>query len=70
MFISHPFKGSWHRDDFTDDMILGGYRPLLMLEACQDGDEVLVGGRWTDYIDTGARMTDKHLHTRTMRPLP
>lgn len=65
-------RTEWHRLDFTDDMLTGGpYRPLLMLEGCQHGDEVLVGGRWMcSGLDWGAQMTAMHLPTRTKRPLP
>lgn len=69
-FVAHPRGNSWHRDDFFTDMLEEGDRPLLLLEACQEGDEVLVKGRWTTYIDKGAQMTRMHLHTRTKRPLP
>jgi hypothetical protein len=63
----------WHRDDFTNEMLEDGYRPLLEGEACEHGDEVRLplSHRWSDSgLDFGARMTSRHLHTRTRRPVP
>jgi hypothetical protein len=63
----------WHRKDFTNEMLEGGYRPLLEGEACEHGDEVHLPlqDRWSDSgLDFGARMTSRHLHTRTRRPVP
>jgi hypothetical protein len=62
-----------HRNDFTNEMLEGGYRPLLEGEACEQGDEVHLPlqDRWSDSgLDFGARMTSRHLHTRTRRPVP
>lgn len=69
-----PPKGKdWHNLYFfqDNDWLEGGYRPLLMLEPCEEGDEVLWQGKWTSRgIDKGAPMTAMHLPTRTKRPLP
>jgi hypothetical protein len=65
-----PAGMQWHRDDFTPEMLPNGYRPLLMGEPCQSGDEVRYMGTWNNDVDTGFAMTHLHLHTRTTRPLP
>lgn len=63
----------WHRDDFTAEMLDGGYRPLLLDEITPDGDDA-----WRDHwkiwqpiedcSKTGTR--EYAIPCRTKRPLP
>ena len=61
----------WHRSDFTLGMLHGGYRPLLMGEVEQDGDEFFgpTSREWIDSPDARKVVDDRH-HVRTTRPLP
>ena len=71
--IAKPKGKNWHNIEFYHypEWTPEGYRPLLMLEPCEEGDEVLWQGKWTTRgIDKGAEMTALHLPTRTKRPLP
>jgi len=68
---TRPPRGkSWHTLSFPWELLVEGERPLLELEPCEEGDKVLVKGKWCDGIDTGAQMTPSHLPTKTTRPLP
>ena len=66
--------GDWHRDDFTESMLLVGHRPLLMDEMPVQGDEILTvaSGQWglqrREQLDT--RAIRVQCHQRTQRPLP
>ena len=66
--------GDWHRNDFTESMLLLGFRPLLMDEMPVQGDEILQCNpeRWelqrADQLE--ARASSLQLHQRTQRPLP
>jgi hypothetical protein len=61
----------WHRSGFTLEMLPHGYRPLLMGEVEQDGDEFFgpVSGEWINSPDARKVVDDRH-HVRTTRPLP
>jgi hypothetical protein len=63
----------WHRKTgWTAEMLPPGTRSLCDGEACEQGDEVILPsqGRWSGIgLDFGAKMTARHLHTRTTRPL-
>lgn len=68
-----PPGQQWHRDDWTQDMLPEGYRPLLLGEVEQPEDEFWgsLKKQWFSppcYSDVGARPRD--LHRRTRRPLP
>lgn len=66
----------WHRQDWTLNMLCGGWRPLVMGEPREPSDQIyglLGSGPWTAYsnihtADTHARRDS--IHTRTLRPLP
>lgn len=68
--VQPPDGFLWHCMGWTPNMLPDGWRPLLLNEPCETGDQVLVSGQWREGIDTGARMTPRHLPTRTRRPLP
>ncbi len=65
---------NWHRKDFTIDMLPDGYRPVLLGEARQPGDEYLVAD-WIAFkggeesLDKDGLTKGSYL-TRTKRPLP
>jgi len=64
----------WHRNDFTNEMLEGGFRPLLDGEVIEAGDEVLYYGRgpWVVSSIVGAVAkigSGFHCH-RTRRPVP
>lgn len=65
-----PAAQSWHRADWTEDMLPEGWRPLLLGEVRQYGDECLYKGEWQPTSDTTACTSPSHLHYRTRRPLP
>ncbi len=64
----------WHRQDWTEDMLPDGWRPLLKGEMCKAGDSYYVRESHTwrsqtsDYKNVGAH-SQWSLH-RTRRPLP
>lgn len=60
-----------HRDDFTEAMLEGGWRPLLIGEPAAQEDQCMPTNEWLDRAcDVGYRMSYRHCHTRTRRPLP
>jgi hypothetical protein len=62
----------WHRQDFTEDMLPDGWRPLMLGENQRPEDDELdcIGSivHSTEVLDHGA--TDEDCHVRTRRPLP
>ena len=66
----------WHRQDWTEDMLPDGWRPLLLDEQRHPSDEIygFVGnGPWTKYAnsDTAYSSAESNaIHSRTRRPLP
>lgn len=58
----------WHRNDFEQEMLPEGWRPLLLHERTTDQDEYF-DGSWVqgNTNPTAERFT---FHTRTRRPLP
>jgi hypothetical protein len=67
----------WHRNDWTQDMLPDGWRPLLKGERRENDDEVYGlynYGPWTSFknmttpVDSKARLGSNF--TRTRRPLP
>lgn len=60
----------WHRQDFSEDMLAGGRRPLLKEELIQVGDEYLQESQWIGVWKAGNASSFYHWHTRTRRPLP
>lgn len=69
-----PPKGrQWHRDDWTEEMLPEGWRPLLKGEIYQkDVDELLFFGSWVK-VNHGGKPTDVAgdiSYVRTRRPLP
>lgn len=66
-----PAGEQWHRDDFTEEDLQGGYRPLLLGEIEQPQDEVILYKDWLKNPSSdegGARPCD--FKRRTRRPLP
>ena len=68
-----PPGRQWHRDDWTQDMLPEGYRPLLLGEVEQPDDEYFGLFTKTWYLSPcsdreGARPHNNHRRTR--RPLP
>lgn len=64
---------SWHRQDFTEDMLAGSWRPLLLEELPVHGDEIST--TWSGWrqmqgkaLLTGAKSREPLQRTR--RPLP
>jgi len=61
----------WHRQDFTEDMLPEGWRPLLDGEHTAIEDNYFMSGEWAIRLCKGdVPMDIKHLHHRTRRPLP
>lgn len=66
----------WHRDDFTAEMLDGGWRPLLLNEARQCQDEAFVincdfrVSEWVPCAVTLGVAIGSHNRIRTKRPLP
>lgn len=67
-----PPKGeSWHRTDWTEEMLHPGERPLLLGEKDALGDEEFINGEGLKITRTTRYGTTKaDFHTRTRRPLP
>lgn len=65
-----PAGMKWHRDDWTKDMLPEGYRPLLLDERDEDGDQQLSEGEWITLLDCRFKTTEDERHCRTRRPLP
>ena len=70
-----PTGHRWHREDWTQEMLPEGYRPLLKDEPWLHGDEILRYNEWQvagqhedDAI--GSPTTKQKNHCRTRRPLP
>ncbi len=72
-----PMCKKWHRDDWTEEMLPEGWRPILMGERCRRGDELLIDDEWVEAstifsgkeglwpsTDVGSWLS------RTRRPLP
>lgn len=67
----------WHREDWTQDMLPEGYRPLLDGEVIDKEDEFYYCGvgPWNSAVDSsvyasGKRVDDGAVYFRTRRPLP
>lgn len=63
----------WHREDWTQDMLPEGYRPLLDGEKVQIGDEVWLNkeDQWhASKAGSDMPRTEAHPRSRTRRPLP
>jgi hypothetical protein len=66
----------WHREDFTEDMLPDGWRPLLMGEKDQPDDEELDGESWKNTLEIYKeqagewRTNAADPHSRTRRPIP
>lgn len=64
----------WHRADFTQEMLEGGWRPLLYGENCSAGDEYRrASGKFWAAQETHPGKYDSNDHWsqhRTKRPLP
>jgi len=69
-----PLDGrEWHRNDWTEDMLPAGWRPLLKGEVPVIGtDSFMFNGRWIveDEGHVHLPMRDSDTHQRTRRPLP
>jgi hypothetical protein len=60
----------WHREDgWTAEMLPPETRPLYRGESCEQGDEFFVSAWHNVSLDFATRLTSRHLHTRTTRPL-
>jgi len=61
----------WHRTDFTPDMLPEGWRPSLLGEEEQTGDEqVSRFGKWLRVPYPHGDVLPDDAHLRTRRPLP
>ena len=68
-----PAGHKWHRDDWTEDMLPKGSRPLLDGELIEKSDEVwqYAEGPWkNETIAVGLTVSSSNHHFRTRRPLP
>lgn len=70
-----PPGKNWHRDDWTEEMLPEGYRPLMDGELPESGDEicsVATIGRWMmmhrDALKKPARQNESHQRTRRLPP--
>jgi hypothetical protein len=61
-----------HRTDWTENMLLEGWRPLLKGEAYKNGDEFKLGSEWRVEANVSSYQTTEccYYPTRTRRPLP
>jgi hypothetical protein len=60
----------WHRDDFTEDMLPDGWRPLLAGEIISEGSQYYID-RWIEAVNSiGNVVYTGADHYRTRRPLP
>jgi hypothetical protein len=64
-----PDGMKWHRDDWTEEMLPEGYRPLLEGERIQSGDEGIASGVGFSLIRTCVGNLPG-FQARTKRPLP
>jgi hypothetical protein len=58
----------WHRNDFTEDMLPDGWRPLLLGEWAEIGDQDAPISNWKEAY--GGFYTKGTIRCRTRRPLP
>jgi len=79
--LSHHLPGfralepgeEWHRNDFTEAMLPEGWRPLLLGELAEKGDQshgnphVITGNCWYSYF---VSQSPCFTYNRTRRPLP
>jgi hypothetical protein len=75
--IDPPPFGQWHREDWTPEMLAGGWRPLLLGEAWIAGDWIkrTYKKEWEEGRQNTGDILDKPTskdtdHCRTRRPLP
>lgn len=63
---------SYHREDWTEEMLPEGWRPLLTKESPQHGDEVCLTKFWEVQSEHQRSIlpNDKQAHQRTRRTLP
>ena len=63
----------WHRQDFTEDMLPDGWRPLLLNERDQPRDEYC-GDKYDGFCElgdlAGTNAKETFTRRRTLRPLP
>ena len=64
-----PDGMKWHRDDWTEEMLPEGWRPLLEGERIQSGDEGIASGVGFSLIRTCVGNLPE-FQARTKRPLP
>ncbi len=66
-----PEGMQWHRDDWTEGMIEGGWRPHLLGEVDNGDEECFSCGVWVKaYYGSSAPTTANDSHRRTKAPLP
>jgi len=69
-----PDGAEWHRQDFTQDMLPSGYRPLILGESYIAGDEYFseIAQCWIAETYPGKNLmrNNTHGHRRTTRPIP
>lgn len=72
-----PAGRRWHREDWTQDMLPDGWRPLLLGEKAEQGDEIypLSGnddwkGKWQTDVSWWMAASESMFPSRTRRPLP
>lgn len=69
--LPQPPEGmKWHRDDWTQDELPEGFRPLLLREMEQFGDSELIDGVWHPVASPLMKAIPGMYKTRTTRPLP
>lgn len=61
----------WHRNDWTEDMLPEGWRPLLKGEMPTDGTQKFDENKWSQASLQQTTITaEGHMHMRTKRQLP
>lgn len=68
-----PEGQQWHRTDWTEEMLEGGYRPLLLWEKYVGGDEYFCKGSNVWRVETchcSEIVRNNDIHRRTKRPFP
>ena len=66
-----PDGMQWHRDDWTEEMLEGGWRPHLLGEVDNGDEEYLSYGTWRNgYYGSSEPTEASDPHRRTKAPLP
>lgn len=70
-----PAGKQWHRNDWTEEMLPDGWRPVLLGEKATSNDELFLSGKGPftkigKAYPEGVLICEGFVHIRTRRPLP